>query len=964
MRILTSLSVLAASVFWLAAARAGEYNPIVRHPVSIGPEASRLIVGFKTTASNSVTHTISSRLRTSKIQITQARTNRADVADLAVRVGVKIAGSRQLTPSMHVLFLPTTLYGSAVMNALAKLRADPMVKFADVDEFRYPLNVPDDPLFGPTSGASGQWYMGTPSSTPVTVEGVQTTDFAATDAVSAWGITTGSAGIVIADVDTGVRFDHPDLLRAGLSGGGRLLPGYDFVSQDYNSQGVALGTYLIANDGDGWDPDPSDPGDWISTGDTQNSLFTSCTVENSSWHGTRVVGLFGAITNNDVGIAGMSWGAWVLPVRALGKCGGYDSDIITGIEWAAGMPVTGTESTVPDNPYPADIINLSLGGSTTCPSDYQDALSTVTGLGVLVVASAGNSTTAVTANSSVGAPANCSALVSGVIAVAGLRNVGTKVGYSSLGPEVGIAAPAGNCINSSGDCLRSIDTTINLGTTTPGTNSYTNETNDNLGTSFAAPIVSGIAALMRSVNDNLTPAQLVTRLESSAASFPANSGNIPVCPSLDSSTDECSCPPSGQCGSGMANALRAVQAAEQPIAAVSLPGTITSGAAVSFDASGSAAACGRTIVSYGWAATGGVTIVSGANAAKLSIMAGSGTVTLTVTDSAGATDTATINVTATGASSTAPTSAGTSACPTALSATPVAPTVSEAFAPASVIETIGSTLTITFTNPNAFDLTEVGFINQLPAGLVIATSPAPATTCVFTNYSLAVASNTLTLAGGDIPPKGSCTLTLSVSSATAGSFTNAIAAGALTTGPAGANSAAANAVLTVTAPKAATVAVSFSPTSISTGGSSQLTITLANPNSIALTATSLNDTLPSNLTISQSPAATNGCGGSSASTSSSVSLSGATLAANASCTIVVTVTSKTAGTYTDTITAGALSSTPSAANATAASASLTVSAPSGGGGGVTWLDLVVAAGLLLARSLRAGRITARILTCW
>ncbi len=951
MRILTSVSALAVCMFWLAAARAGEYNPIVRHPVSIGPEASRLIVGFKTTASNAVTHTISSRLRTSKIQITQARTNPADVAGLAVRVGVKIAGSRQLTPSMHVLFLPTTLYGSAVMNALARLRADPMVKFADVDELRYPLTVPDDPLFEPTSGASGQWYMGTPSSTPVTLEGVQTTDFAATDAVSAWGITTGSSGIVIADVDTGVRFDHPDLLRAGLSGGGRLLPGYDFVSQDYDSQGVALGSYLIANDGDGWDPDPSDPGDWISTADTQNSLFTSCTVENSSWHGTRVVGLFGAISNNDVGIAGMSWGAWVLPVRALGKCGGYDSDIITGIEWAAGMPVTGTGITVPDNPYPADIINLSLGGSTTCPSDYQDALSTVTGLGVLVVASAGNSTTAITANSSVGAPANCSASVSGVIAVAGLRNVGTKVGYSSLGPEVGIAAPAGNCVNSSGDCLRSIDTTTNLGTTTAGTNSFTNETNVNLGTSFAAPIVSGIAALMRSVNDNLTPAQLVARLESSAAAFPANSGSIPVCPSLDSSTDECACPPTGQCGSGMANALRAVQAAEQPIAAVSLPATITSGAAASFDASGSAAACGRTIVSYGWTATGGVTIVSGANSAKLSILAGTGTVTLTVTDSAGATDTANITVTATGASSSAPTSAGTSACPTPLSAAPVAPTVSEAFAPASVIETIASTLTITLTNPNAFDLTGVGFINQLPAGLVIATSPAPATTCTFTNYSFTVASNTLTLAGGDIPPKGSCSVTVSVTSATAGSFTNAVAAGALTTGPAGANSTAASAVLTVTAPKAATVAVSFSPTSISTGGSSQLTITLANSNSIALTATSLNDTLPGNLTISQSSAPTNGCGGSSASTSSSVSLSGATLAANASCTIVVTVSSKTAGTYTDTITAGALSSTPSAANTTAASASLTVTAPSGGGG-MTWLDLIVAAGLLVARSLR------------
>ena len=145
-------------------------------------------------------------------------------------------------------------------------------------------------------------------------------------------------------------------------------------------------------------------------------------------------------------------------------------------------------------------------------------------MGALVVVSAGN------ASGAVGAPANCSASVPGVIAVAGLRNVGTKVGYSSFGPEVGIAAPAGNCVNTVGACLKSIDTTTNLGTTVPGDNSYTNETNYNLGTSFSAPIVSGIAGLMRSVNGNLTPEQLVARLESSASPFPVNTLALPVCP--------------------------------------------------------------------------------------------------------------------------------------------------------------------------------------------------------------------------------------------------------------------------------------------------------------------------------------------------------------------------------------------------------------------------------------------------
>ncbi len=414
------------------------------HPVEIGPHASRLVVGFRATAANAVTKTIRSRVKAQPLNVTQAQTSGADLAAVIQRSGIAAASSRQLTPSMHVVLLQKTLYGADVDAALKQLRADPNVAFADVDERRYAHALPNDPLFVPTATASGQWYMQTPSTLTAT------SDAAATDAVSAWNITQGSTGTVIADVDSGIRFDHPDLLRAGF--GGRLLPGYDFVSQDENSSnGAPLGTFLIANDGDGWDPDPSDPGDWIDSTDLKNStVFPSknCSVSASSWHGTRVMGVLGALTNNDVGIAGMTWNPYLLPVRALGKCGGLDSDIIVGIEWAVGMSISG----VPDNPYPADIINLSLGGSgASCPSDYQNLIGTLTSMGVLVVASAGNE------SGPVDIPASCP----GVLAVAGLRNVGTKVGYSSLGPEVGIGAPAGNCVNTTAGspCLRSIDTT-------------------------------------------------------------------------------------------------------------------------------------------------------------------------------------------------------------------------------------------------------------------------------------------------------------------------------------------------------------------------------------------------------------------------------------------------------------------------------------------------------------------------
>jgi serine protease len=772
-----------------------EWNPVATHSVEIGPQANRLIVAFRATPDNAAIKVVKVRARIPSIEFIQAQTSKADVVDLAQRTGVAVAASRQVTPNMHVMFLAATLFGSDVAAALAQLRADPSVEFADIDQRRFAHSLPpNDPLFSPSVNATGQWYMLTPNSV--------TGDLAATDAISAWGITQGSTGTVIADVDTGIRFDHPDLLRAGFSG--RLLPGYDFVNEDVNRNNSAqLGTFLIANDGDGWDPDPSDPGDWVSTADMMNSTVfppadcgdpNSSPVDgptNSTWHGTRVVGVLGAITNNNAGIAGMTWNPYILPVRALGKCGGFDSDIMAGMEWAAGMHL----NDVPDNPYPADIINLSLGGTGNCPSGYQSIISQLTTMGVLVVASAGNQ------SGPVDAPGNCA----GVLAVAGLRNVGTKVGYSSLGPEVGIGAPAGNCVNLSGACLRSIDTTTNTGLTIPGSNIYTDQNNVNLGTSFSAPIVSGIAALMRAVNANLTPPQLIARIKSSATPYPAPAGTQ-VCSNATTSSVECACTTS-TCGAGMVNAFSAVKAAQNPIAAVAIPANL--GATSIIDASGSVAACNVPgALTYSWAATGGVSVQSGVNAARVTVAwnRGAGTLNLLVTDSLGKTDSATVVFSASGASTTAPSSAGTSAtaCVTPMTVTPAAPTIAEAFAPASVAVNAASTLTITLTNSNAYVLTQSNLTQALPANLVIAAAPAPATTCGGAQMSLTNTTSSVTLSNANIPVDGSCTLSLTVNSATAADYTNTIGANALVTGPAGGNTAPASASLTVTAAAAAT----------------------------------------------------------------------------------------------------------------------------------------------------------------
>ncbi len=246
--------------------------------------------------------------------------------------GRELRVHERLAAQIDVLQLEQTLSVDELSETLATLSSDPSVEFASPDLRRKPHALPNDTL------VNSQWYL-------------LNEQVAALRAEAAWDITTGSNGTVVAVLDTGVRFDHPDLMRAAQ--GGKLLPGYDFVSGESSS------SFLAANDGNGRDDDPSDPGDWVSAADLGNPVFNDCDVDRSSWHGTRVAGVIAAKTANNEGMAGVDWNTWILPVRVMGKCGGRDSDIMAAMRWAAGLEVPG----VTTNPYPAKIINLSLGGS-------------------------------------------------------------------------------------------------------------------------------------------------------------------------------------------------------------------------------------------------------------------------------------------------------------------------------------------------------------------------------------------------------------------------------------------------------------------------------------------------------------------------------------------------------------------------------------------------------------------------
>ncbi len=498
----------------------------------ISPESARVIVKLKS--------------QPAATDSTGAVAPQSPVQGLAHRLGVTMRERAGPTERTHVVMA----HGLDSRQLAARLARDSEVEYAVPDERRHRLSAPNDPRYAaglatPGGPASGQWYLRAPlddAQSSINVEG-------------AWAVLGGqSRRIVVAVLDTGVRFDHPDLGRFGE--GGNLLPGYDFVTDPF-----------LDNDGTpGRDSDASDPGDWVSDADVLGDANTvGCTlldVADSSWHGTQTAGLIGAVTHNARGMAGLTGpggNVLVLPVRVLGKCGGFDSDIIPAMRWAAGLNVPG----VPTNPNPARVINLSLGGAGACGPAYRDAIREINRAGVVVVAAAGN-----TNGGAVNAPANCP----GVIGVAGLRQLGSKVGYSDLGPEIALSAPAGNCVNLDGECLYPLLTTTNIGTTTPVAvdDAYTDGINATAGTSFSAPLVAGTAALMLAVQPSFNPDEVRQLLRNSARPFPT-AGDAPEvgqcqAPTVDANgfavdQFECYCTTS-TCGAGMLDASAAVALAK------------------------------------------------------------------------------------------------------------------------------------------------------------------------------------------------------------------------------------------------------------------------------------------------------------------------------------------------------------------------------------------------------------------
>jgi len=273
----------------------------------------------------------------------------------------------------------------------------------------------------------------------------------------AWDITTGDADVIVAVIDTGVLLAHPDLQ-------GQFVAGYDFISDPQMSR-----------DGDGIDPDPNDPGDLAIQGTT------------SSFHGTHVAGTVAARSNNGTGVAGVAWDVRIMPVRVLGLGGGTDFDITQGIRYAAGL--SNVSGQLPAQR--ADAINLSLGGPGISNSE-QEAIDEARTNGVIVIAAAGNESS----NADFSSPAG----LDGVVTVSAVGYTSQLAPYSNFGSCIDVTAPGGDL---SADANGDTYTDGVLSSMGHDDGSFTYDFSN--GTSMAAPHVAGVAALMKSVNPDLSP---------------------------------------------------------------------------------------------------------------------------------------------------------------------------------------------------------------------------------------------------------------------------------------------------------------------------------------------------------------------------------------------------------------------------------------------------------------------------
>jgi subtilisin family serine protease len=381
----------------------------------------------------------------------------------------------------------------SVEAALEILRADPEVAWAEEDQRTYSI-----PRVERVPGPRRQ-PQGILGRTPARLNGLYrrlSNDYLLPavlwhynmiDAPRAWTQTTGSRSVVVAVIDDGIRFDHPNLAANLTSDGYNFVAGGDLLGEDEPVCGG--GTTRLSETGYG--PDPTQPADWVWVG------WQRCwALSTSGNHGLHVAGTIGAVGNQEMEFPGVNWNVSIRPIRVLNTVGsGSWFDVAQGILYAAGLPASDGDGGTVTAPSGAPIINISLGGGFPDPL-VESAVQAAQEAGSLIVASAGNSRTL---------SPSYPAAFPGVVSVVALGPSLDVASYSNVGSTVSLAAPGGDFRSMAGI----FSSTWNFQTNEPQFDVWQ-------GTSMAAPHVSGVAALVLASEPGLSADALRARLEQTA----------------------------------------------------------------------------------------------------------------------------------------------------------------------------------------------------------------------------------------------------------------------------------------------------------------------------------------------------------------------------------------------------------------------------------------------------------------
>lgn len=475
--------------------------------VNLSIASDRIIIRYKPTTSQQNLYK-SGKLTMKQLNLQRMQPFSTDkVNSISHQIGVPVKEINQVANGAHVLKLADNEPENKIVEIIAKLNSNPDVDYAEVDRVvTHTTSLNYNPV---------QWDMKSLSKNDSSPQ------LSGDDFIGAWSywhnlypdVSPGN-GVVVAVIDTGYT-PHMNFVNNLVPYSGDCLSkngigqcyGYQFIS-DCRTAGTCASNSSDRDAAISPQPDGLDLGDFITADENSVGAFAGCGEDISSWHGTHVIGTIianGASTSS--GMLGGAYGAKVLPLRALGKCGGYTSDITNAILYAVNQYPGLT------NPNKANIINMSFGGAYKCSSasTLQSAINTATAQGAVVVAAAGNNSE----NVSDFSPASCNNVIS--VAAKGPNN---KLSWYSNYGDTSITASGGNGGSSfngtSGEVYSTLWASENgFDPNSGGTYVYYE------GTSMAAPHVSAalanIISLLNTKNEAYTSSKLLSVLQNSSS---------------------------------------------------------------------------------------------------------------------------------------------------------------------------------------------------------------------------------------------------------------------------------------------------------------------------------------------------------------------------------------------------------------------------------------------------------------